>query len=622
MTSLKRFLQGENVDTEVSPSIYRSWQRSLAYQIDHKRISLDPIFSAPVIQERRELEETLIRAGKPVLPYLFSLIGSKDFTVILGGKDGFILEASGDAPFMNKAQKVHLAPGADWNETVRGTNAIGTALSENAPMTVWGWEHFIQENQFLACWAAPIRDQAGKPIGVLDISGEVKNARPNMLEITMIGASLIEKNLMLLDLKKQLQFYQEGFNVASELIQQGFISIDRQGIIKDINSIGASLLGRKRDDIIGRQASELFSSPKGWSVQNQHLNLRSKEISGKDIDSSLTSISDTAGEFLGAIGTIQPTKLTLSTSQSLWIGRSPQSQKLQERARKAALTNSAVLIHGESGTGKEIIARTIHQMSNRINGPFVALNCAALPSSLVESELFGYADGAFTGARRGGQAGKFELANEGTIFLDEIGDMPLHVQVSLLRVLQEKEVIRVGGTKAQKIDVRIIAATNKDLVALIKEEKFRLDLYYRLKVVTLETPPLRERPEDIWDFVPHFVHKICESLGKSPLGVSDKVYTRFLSHSWPGNVRELENCIESMVALADGPVLTEDDLPEELQKAETPIEAETLLDQQTKQAIQLALAQSKGRIAPAARLLGIGRNTLYRKIKELDIEMH
>lgn len=617
----QRFVKGESVESEVTPSIYRSWQRSVGYHVDHTQVTHHDILSTPLLQERRDAQETLIRAGEPVLPYVFSLLGSINYTVLLGDKDGYIIEAVGDAPFMSKAQKVHLSPGASWREEIRGTNAIGTALSENAPITVLGMEHYVRENHFLACWAAPIHDSRGNPIGVLDISGETGVKRQRILEIVMMGANMIEKNLRLIELDHQLKFYKEGFKLASELLHQGFLAIDRQGVITEINPLGAALLGRKQEDIIGMPAAEIFSSPKGWMLNGQSLDMRLKERSGKDISSHMRRVINEVGHPLGAIGTVEVTNTPTSSTSTLWIGHSLPTQQILERSAKVAATHSSVLLHGESGTGKEIIAQTIHQLSPRREGPFVALNCAALPASLVESELFGYIEGAFTGARRGGQPGKFELAHGGTIFLDEIGDMPLNVQVALLRVLQEKEVSRIGDSKAHKIDVRVIAASHKDLASLVAAERFRLDLFYRLKVVTLELPPLRERLEDILDLVPFFIRRSCESMGRPVLGLQEDVYTHLFAHTWPGNVRELENCIESMVALADGPILTVEDLPDELKTGVTDISPEPLLDVKTKQAILHALTQTKGKIAPAAKLLGIGRNTLYRKIKELDIRL-
>ena len=617
----KRFINGENVEAEVTPSIYRSWQRSIEYQVNHALISNTDSLSAPLLSERRDAQEALIRAGEPVLPYIFSLLGSTDYTILLGDNDGYIIEAIGDVPFMSKAQKVNLSTGSDWREEIRGTNAIGTSLRENAPISVFGWEHFVQDNHFLACWAAPIQNSQGAPIGVLDISGEASPDRQKILTIAMMGANMIEKNLRLFELEDQLKFYQEGFKLASSLLRQGFLAIDREGIITNINSLGAALLGRRAEDIIGQLAGDIFSSPKGWMLSGQSLDLRIKDPAGQAISSHLTRVVNEAGQSLGAVGTVHQVTEDIPVCSTLWIGHSPVTLRTLERASKVAMTHSSVLIHGESGTGKEIIARTIHQLSPRSGGPFVALNCASLSPSLVESELFGYVEGAFTGARRGGKPGKFELANKGTIFLDEIGDMPINVQIALLRVLQEKEVSRVGDTKALKIDVRILAASHKDLSVLVATDKFRLDLFYRLKVVTLELPPLRERTEDIHDLVPYFIRKACASFGSPILGIQPEVYDYLLAQPWPGNVRELENCIESMVALAEGPVITVADLPAEFQQPTIETEPEPLLNQQTKHAILYALTQTNGKIAPAAKLLGIGRNTLYRKIKDLDIKL-
>ena len=616
----KRFINGECVKSDVTPTIYSSWQRSLDYNVDHTLVSNQDILSTPSLRKRRDDQESLLRASEPVMPYIFSLLGSTNYTVLLGDDDGYIIEAIGDAPFMSKAQKVNLSPGASWREEVRGTNAIGTALSNNAPISVFGWEHFVHDNNFLACWAAPIQNSLGAPLGVLDISGEVSPDRQKILTIAMMGASMIEKNLQLFDLENQLKFYQEGAKLASSLLKQGFISIDQNGYITNINPLGAALLGRKAESIVGQLAAEVFSTPKGWMLSGHSLDLQIKDCEGKEFLTHLKRIENEAGQSLGAVGTLQMTEATPAPSNTLWIGRSQFSQRTLARASKVALTHSSVLIHGESGTGKEIIAKTIHQLSPRHNGPFVALNCASLTTSLIESELFGYVEGAFTGARRGGKPGKFELADKGTIFLDEIGDMPMNVQIALLRVLQEKEVSRIGDTKAQKIDVRVLAATHKDLSALVSTEQFRLDLFYRLKVVTMELPPLRDRSEDIRVLVPHFIRKACESCDCPLLGIQEEVYDHLLAQLWPGNVRELENCIESMVALAEGPILTIADLPDEFQQTVSNTEPEPLLEQKTKQAILYALTQTRGKIAPAAKLLGIGRNTLYRKIKEFDIK--
>ncbi len=617
----RKFLKGELIENGIAPMIYRSWQRSLSYNVNHTEISQNMILTTSQLRELKDAQEDIIRAAEFVLPHLGKLLQSANYTVLLGEKKGFILEALGDGPFLTKAQKIHLSPGANWREDIKGTNAIGTALTEDCPITVSGCEHFVQENHFMSCWAAPIHDVQGEIVGFIDISGETGNHQEQIIGIAILGAKLIEQNLRTLDIERQLKFYREGAKLAIDLLKEGFISIDRFGVVTNISPSGASLIGRKRNDIIGKPVAEVFSAPKGWMVNNQALDLHLKNQSGHEIASSWRRVAGESGEFLGAFGTVQLTEP--QTASPVWVGSSLSSQQIKERVYKAASAPSSILIQGESGTGKEIVARMIHDFSSFREGPFVALNCAALPSSLLESELFGYADGAFTGSRRGGQPGKFELAHQGTIFLDEIGDMPLTAQVALLRVLQEKEVTRIGGTKPHKVNVRIIAATHKDLKSLVEAKMFRLDLYYRLKVITIELPPLRERLEDIRDLVPYFIQKSCTLNQLTCFGIEDNVYPYLYAYSWPGNVRELENCIESMIAMANSHVLTVDDLPWELRQ--TPdskrIESPSLLDQQTKQTILAALAQTQGKIAPAARLLGIGRNTLYRKIKEFDISV-
>lgn len=619
-----KFLKGQLNETDITPVIYRSWQRSQNYNVNRSRISQNMILSAPHLRELRDSQEDLIRAAEPVLSYIFQLLVSSNYNVLLVDKKGFILEAKGDGPFVNKAEALHLSPGVNWREDVKGTNAIGTALTENIPIAISGWEHYVKENHILTCCAAPITGIQGDSVGVIDISGEIGNSKEHILEIAMLGTKMIEQNLRSLDIQRQLSFYQQGAKLAIELLQEGFISIDHTGLITNINPIGASLLGRKREDVIGKLVREVFSAPKGWVLNQKGLDLQLKTPSGNEIISKLKPVTDESGKSLGAVGTVH-LNFNPERFATGWVGSGPASRQILEKVQRAALTPSSILLQGESGTGKEVMARMIHNLSPYNQGPFVALNCAALPSSLLESELFGYSDGAFTGARRGGQLGKFELANQGTIFLDEIGDMPLTAQVSLLRVLQEKEVTRIGDTKPHKIDVRVIVASHKDLNAMVENQTFRLDLYYRLKVISIKLPPLRERLEDIRELVPYFIQKSCAALGRPFLDVDEEIYPYLAAHSWPGNVRELENYIEGMVALANTPMLSVNDLPQELKAALTtdsePLEAHALLFQQTRQTIIDTLAQTHGKIAPAARILGIGRNTLYRKIKEMNINI-
>ncbi|EEG76649.1 sigma-54-dependent Fis family transcriptional regulator [Dethiobacter alkaliphilus] len=616
----QRFVAGEASPQEVSPVIYRSWQRSKQRELSHKRVYNDEILPAALLNERCLEHEDLVRAGKPVLPYLYRFLEGSNNIVMLCDDQGYILDSLGDPPFINKAQQVHLSPGANWSEAVRGTNAIGTVLVEKVPLQVLGWEHYVEQNHVLNCWAAPICNADGDVVGVLDVSGEagIERGMERLAEVVLMGAKLIEQSLHLTELQRDFHFARQGIEKAGEMMRDGFIAIDSRGIITEINREGAKLLGRKREELVGHLAADVFDNRR-WSFNGKSLYMQSSE--SDNLTSRLVKVTDEQGAPMGAIGVLSPAPREERSQETMWVGRSQATQSVFSRADKAAQTSSTVLIQGESGTGKEIVARYLHQQSPRHNKPFVAINCAAIPATLIESELFGYADGAFTGAKKGGAPGKFEVAQGGTVFLDEIGDMPSNVQASLLRVLQEREVVRIGDSRPRPVDVRVVAATNRDLSTRIEQGDFRLDLYYRLKVVTIDVPPLSRRLDDIYDLVPYFVKKICRASGREPMGVTDEVYEALLNYHWPGNIRELENCMESMVAMAEHSYLTTDDLPAEIAKNVSAVSCgETLLEQQTKKAIMQALAETNGKIAPAARLLGIGRTTLYRKIEELGIK--
>jgi len=309
-----------------------------------------------------------------------------------------------------------------------------------------------------------------------------------------------------------------------------------------------------------------------------------------------------------------------TSDQSLVIGDSEGMKTAVARARRVAPTNATVLITGESGTGKELVARLVHRESLRVRAPFVAVNCAALTESIIESELFGHVKGAFTGAVRP-KKGKFELAHGGTLFLDEIGEIPPPVQVKLLRVLQEREVERVGGEEPVRVDVRLICATHRDLDKMVQDGEFREDLYYRIKVIVLPLPALRERPEDIPGLLDHFLAAANERNGRNLSGFSDESRERLLAYGWPGNVRELQNVVEQAVVLAQGDRIEAADLPEEITGDQGPqdvlrIPVGTTLAQTEKLLILATMRKAGGNKTKAAGMLGIGVRTLYRKLEE------
>lgn len=313
------------------------------------------------------------------------------------------------------------------------------------------------------------------------------------------------------------------------------------------------------------------------------------------------------------------------------VGKSPQMLKVYDLIETVAQTDATVLIHGESGTGKEVAANAIHLRSLRKNGSFVKVNCAALPETLLETELFGHEKGAFTGALKQ-RKGRFEVADGGTLFLDEIGDISLAVQVKLLRVLQERQFERVGGNETLSVNVRLICATQRDLKEEIRKGSFREDLYYRLNVVPIPLPSVRERREDILLLADHFIHKFSRKMGKEVIGLSEEAKTVLLKYAFPGNIRELENMLERAIALLKGKVIQAYDLPEEVCGQTTPIHdlsekiqgakpLATAVNLFEKEYIQSVLEKTKGKKGQAAELLGISRKTLWEKIKELEIEI-
>ncbi|OPZ75531.1 MAG: Limonene hydroxylase [Firmicutes bacterium ADurb.Bin456] len=293
-------------------------------------------------------------------------------------------------------------------------------------------------------------------------------------------------------------------------------------------------------------------------------------------------------------------------------------------AKTAANSDSTVLLLGESGTGKDVFAQAIHNSSNRKRGPFVAINCGAIPRDLIGSELFGYTEGAFTGAKKGGSPGKFELADGGTIFLDEIGDMPAELQSNLLRVIEDKSIRRIGGTSIIPVNVRIIAATNRDLEKAIKQGNFRTDLYYRLNVITIRMVPLRKRQRDIEILLLHFLKQLGEQMGKEIIQVDDRVLKLIKTYPWPGNIRELQNAVERALHLADGPVLLPEHLPEEITRSLRqkcfPLENKlSPVEDYEKQVIMQLLEENKGNLTWVASRLNIARTTLYRRMAKYGI---
>jgi PAS domain S-box-containing protein len=453
--------------------------------------------------------------------------------------------------------------------------------------------------------------------------------------------------------EKNIIFEHEILETIIDYAYEWIVVVDEKGRIIYINKNYCEFLEKNRDEIIGRHVTEVIENTRMHIV----VETGKEEIADLQYIKGNYMIANRIpilanGKVIGAVGTvifrdtnewkrmnshIKSLLPELQTYLQEWkedngakytlkdiISQSKQIEVLKEKVKRIADSDISVLIRGESGTGKELFAHSIHQLSSRSSKPFIKVNCGAIPEHLLESELFGYEEGAFTGARKGGKKGKFQLADGGTIFLDEIGDMPLHMQVKLLRVLQEKEIEPIGSTKAIPVDVRIIAATNRPLEKMIEEKRFREDLYYRINVVSFVIPPLRERLEDIGPLTYHFVKKISQRTGKRIKAVDEEVLQIFSQHVWPGNIRELENVIEAAVHFVNGEMLSAEALPEYLKANKVyQIQGKTLkqlLQEAEKNIIQTSLVQYQNDKIKAAKALGISKSAMYEKVKKYGLD--
>jgi len=427
-------------------------------------------------------------------------------------------------------------------------------------------------------------------------------------------------------------------------IGHGIIAVDKRGIVLHFNKIAQDLLHLSSKELMGKSIETVSEDPafteaiqEGREFEEREIVFREREknirlpvkiqpiLANRQVVGVVALLKDSkkAGEIMHTVKGYEdnePQKIQI-------LGSSDSIKTLKQQVQRVAKSDSTVLIRGESGTGKELFARAIHAESERNKGPFMAINCAAIPETLLESELFGYEEGSFTGAKKGGKPGKFELARQGTLFLDEIGDMPLYLQAKLLRVLEYKCFDRIGGVSTVKLEARLIAATNRDLENMVKEGKFREDLYYRINVIPFYVTPLRSRPEDIDLLLSHYIGYYNKNLGKSIKGFSREAEIILLNYSWPGNVRELKNTVEYCVHMADTRYIEAHHLPQSVRQEKSPVNKESSriipLESVERELINEALkvyGYSLEGKKNAAAALGIGLTTLYRKGKKYQLQ--
>jgi sigma-54 dependent transcriptional regulator, acetoin dehydrogenase operon transcriptional activator AcoR len=605
----------------INERIANSWRRSLdAGLLPTGRLANFDHSGSGNLRRTLACNHDLLAHSRPVMEYLFEHVRHSHSMVILADKQGMLMHTMGDIDFLSKAERVALATGSSWQEQYRGTNAIGTALAEASSIEIHGAEHFLERNCFLTCAAAPIMSADGTVIGILDISGDQRSRHPHTLGLVSMAARMIENQLVIascrLHIRLHLHQHPEGIGTVAE----GIITLTEDGWIVGANRTALTMLHLRSSDlgatpltrIMDVQINELLGQQKPLSTHPKQVYLHNGTTLFVQVhtEQAARTIAHTPSS---TVTTPDDALARLELGDPLW-------HKATEKARRVLGKPIPLLIHGETGVGKDLFARALHDSGPYCAGPFVAINCAALPENLIESELFGYAPGAFTGAKRQGCIGRLREADGGTLFLDEIGDMPLALQTRLLRVLQDRQVSPLGGGVPVAIDFALICATHSNLREASDKGTFRSDLYYRINGLTLNLPPLRERK----DFQALTEHLLRELDPKRDIYLESGLLALLSRHSWPGNIRQYSSVLRTACAMLDPDESIinwrhlPDDLIEELtavpQMAVTPSHPPQNLKELSQAAIQHALESTRGNISAAARCLGISRQTLYRKL--------
>ena len=626
----------------VTDTIIRSWQRSAERGIGIERgeTRCTPRYD---LMQRRENNHALLTCSQPVLESLYHEIAGTSSMVLLADSDGVVLHSIGDPDFVEQAQKVYLKPGGIWSERVNGTNAIGTALEEQITVQVHSSEHFIDKNRFLSCSATPIFNPKGGILGALDVSGDYRVHQQHTMALVRLSAQMIENQMFAPQFPDDIIIC---FHLRPEFIgtlYEGIAVFSPEGNFIAANRSALLQLGLDRSRMPVQTYSSLFGLPLATLLEQTRLvpqpvlklPLRSgAEVYGRvwagTVISPVTFLP-TCSKGAKAKSNLQGPAAGGVSLAELEHG-DPKMQAVISKALRVIGHEIPIMIEGESGTGKELLARGLHNAGPRRDGPFVPINCAAIPEGLFESELFGYQEGAFTGAKRKGNIGKIREADNGTLFLDEIGEMPLNLQARLLRVLQDRTVSPLGGTGSHQVNIAVICATNRRVRDAVAAGKFREDLYYRLNGLLLTVPTLRERDDRV-----ELSRSILSDLtgGDRQVGISPEVLRIFGMHPWPGNIRQMHNLLRTAVALlGERNEITLEDLPEDFleQAGSCEVEAgspthfsgaetgDVLLAEMEARAISTALARTGGNIAETARNLGISRNTLYRKLRGVNSE--
>ncbi len=642
-SSWEKFLTGGACESDaLRRLIDDSWRRCQTADVDPERDKAPPPLGEDALQRLLEEHDELLSAGTPVMAHARQFLDETGTVMVLTTNGGVVLNLEGDpSTSAAAAERIRMLPGSSWSEAACGTNAIGTALAIGQPVQIHSAEHYCAGIKRWTCSATVVRDPYDNSIlGVVDVSGLNSTYNRHSLALVVTTASRIESRLARREMELRYRLLDLCVSRVGGPSSDGVILLDRRG-----NPIKAS--DRAQAALNTLSANGRMTAPIELSKLKIPAHLKG------DVRANLPDWLNhdwlepiiENGQKLGSILTIpnrsshvsqrrverEPIKNVAEKSATFGrvIGTSPKLLEAVGCAQRLAKSTVPILLLGETGVGKDVFAHAIHETGAAAEAPFVALNCGAFSRELLTSELFGYAEGAFTGARRGGMIGKIEAASGGTLFLDEIGEMPLDLQPHFLRVLEDGTIYRLGENKARKVSFRLVAATNRDLRKDVAEGRFRMDLYYRIAVAAINVPPLRERVQDIPAIADYFLEKLAKLHGVPRPTLSGDALDLLLRGDWPGNVRELRNVLERAMLMCADPVLTPESLPPEFhvlppldrpstQGAGPGVEVKSL-EQAEKATIIAMIERQKGNMTAVARELGIAKSTLYVKLKKFDI---
>ena len=595
-------------------AITRSWRRCLdQHRLDPASRRAPDVLEHPRLKDHRAPLEHIIAVARWQMNSLHQQVGRDGHVVLLTDARGVAIDSVFNDAEQAEFQRSGLWLGSVWSEETEGTNGVGTCLVERRHVTIRRDEHFRGKHVGLTCSASPIFDSKGELLAVLNLS----SVRPETslqqhyqaMALTNLSARLIESCFFLGDDPHRylLRFHPEAGFVG--LLGEGLLSFDEQARICSVNQAALDLLGVSREQWVGQPLASLLETPIEHVLSQASAQpsvcwpMRLQD--GRLFYGQLRAPLRTAPLVMPAAPKVNDLRVCLED---------PRLQRGFARALRVLERDVPVFLQGETGTGKEAFAAALHRASARANQPFVAINCAAIPESLIESELFGYRGGSFTGARKDGMVGKLEQADGGILFLDEIADMPLALQTRLLRVLEERQVVPLGGASARPLDVRLISASHQDLQACVADGRFREDLFYRVGGFAVQLPPLRERSDkgSLLDLL------LREEAKGAQVQLEPGVRERLLSHPWPGNVRQLRTCLRTLVALAWEGRISLDEV-EELLPTQPIDSPENPLHLSEKQTLLSLIEAEHWHIARVADRLGISRNTLYRKLRHHGI---